>query len=465
MSPAETPAAAPAMVSGEAGPEIAPAERIGLATATSIAVANMVGTGVFTSLGFQVADVESGFALLSLWVLGGVFAFCGASAYGELAAALPRSGGEFHFLGRIYHPSVGFLAGWVSFVMGFALPIALAAMAFGSYFEAVWPALDPEVSASLLVVLVTLAHLRDLRLGSLFQNLFTGFKLLLVVFFIAAAALVTRGAASRGAAFRPPNAEPISFAPSMADLHAIASAPYWVALLYVMFAYSGWNASVYVIDEMRRPKRDVPRSLALATGLVLVLYTLLNWAFLVTAPRSELAGQIDVGHVSARHVFGAGGGQIMSGLLCLALVSTISAMVWAGPRVTQVMGQDYAFFRRLARTNRHGIPVTAILLQSALVIAMIVFTDFQQLLIYTQFTLALSVGLTVAGVFVLRRREPELERPYRTWGYPWTPLLFLLIVVLTMGFTLVQNPVESLAGLGTVLLGLPIYFASPRREP
>lgn len=419
----------------------------------SIAIANMVGTGVFTSLGFQLLDIRSGFALLSLWVVGGVFALCGALTYGELAAALPRSGGEFHFLGRIFHPSLGFLAGWVSFIMGFALPVALAAMAFGSYFAGVAPQVDPKLSASVLVAVVTLAHLRDLKLGSVFQNVFTGFKLVLVLVFIGAATW---------AAMTGRTTTDISFAPGPDDLDAILSGPYWVSLLYVMFAYAGWNASVYVIDEMRSPERDVPRSLALATGLVLVLYVLLNWAFLVTAPSGDMAGKIDVGHVSAQFIWGAGGGRIMSGLLCLALVSTISAMVWAGPRVTQVIGQDYAFFRGLARTNAHGVPVVAILVQSALVVAMILFTEFQQLLIYTQFILALCSAATVAGVFWLRRREPDLPRPYRTWGYPITPLVFLLITLLTVVFTLVQNPVESLVGLATVLLGLPIYLASPR---
>ena len=438
-----------------ATPGFAPpkSQRIGLVTATSIAIANMVGTGVFTSLGFQLLDIRSGFALLSLWVVGGVFALCGALTYGELAAALPRSGGEFHFLGRIFHPSLGFLAGWVSFIMGFALPVALAAMAFGSYFAGVAPQVDPKVSASALVAVVTLAHLRDLKLGSVFQNVFTGFKLVLVLVFIGAA----MWAASTGR-----TSTDISFAPGPNDLDAILSGPYWVSLLYVMFAYAGWNASVYVIDEMRSPERDVPRSLALATGLVLVLYALLNWSFLVTAPAGEMAGKIDVGHVSAQFIWGDGGGRIMSGLLCLALVSTISAMVWAGPRVTQVIGQDYAFFRGLARTNAHGVPVVAILVQSALVVAMILFTEFQQLLIYTQFILALCSAATVAGVFWLRRREPDLPRPYKTWGYPVTPLIFLLITLLTVVFTLVQNPVESLVGLATVLLGLPIYLASPR---
>ncbi|MEM1206419.1 MAG: amino acid permease [Acidobacteriota bacterium] len=423
-------------------------DRISLATATAIAVANMVGTGVFTSLGFQLLDIRSGFAILLLWIVGGVFALCGALTYGELAAALPRSGGEFNYLGRIYHPSVGFLAGWISFVMGFALPIALAAMAFGSYVHRVLPMGSPEVLSSLLVVAVTVVHLRNLRFGSVFQNVATVFKVGLVLVFI-------------GAAFFRAEVE-VDFAPSWDDLGVVAGAPFGVALLYVMYAYAGWNASTYIFEEVRRPEVNVPRSLVMATAIVLALYVGLNWAFLVTAPMDELAGKIDVGHVSAAAMFGPGGGQLMSAMLSIALVSTISAMVWAGPRVTQVIGQDYAFFAALARTNRRGIPVPAIVLQSAIVLALIWTASFQTLLVYTQFALASSSALTVFGVFYLRWKAPDLPRPYRTWGYPFTPALFLLISVVTVGWTLMEHPWESLAGLATVLLGLPIYWLSPR---
>ncbi|MCG8457402.1 MAG: amino acid permease [Holophagales bacterium] len=447
---AAPPSASPAVSNTEPAEGPDRRQTISLTTATSIAVANMIGTGVFTSLGFQLADVRSGFALLALWVIGGVFALCGALSYGELAAALPRSGGELNFLSRIYHPALGFLAGWISFVMGFALPIALAAMAFGSYFEAVAPGVHPLISSCAVVAVVTLAHLRDLHLGSWFQNLFTAFKIGIIVVFVGAAVLHE-------------DKQAISFAPDAAAFADMASGPFAVSLLYVMFAYAGWNASTYIIEEVKTPERTVPRSLVLATLLVTVLYTGLNWAFLATAPAESMVGQIDVGHVSAAVIFGPEGGRLMSALLCLALVSTLSAMTWAGPRVTQVIGQDYAVFRPLARTNRHGIPVLAILVQSALVILLLATATFQALLVYTRFTLAISSAMTVLGVFVLRVRAPELPRPYRTWGYPWTPLIFLAVSLVTVVFTLLDRPVESIAGLLTVLLGLPIYFWSPRR--
>lgn len=428
-----------------------PGDKISLTTATAIAVANMIGTGVFTSLGFQLAGIRSGFALLFLWALGGLFALCGALVYGELGASLPRSGGEFNFLGRIYHPIFGFLAGWISFVMGFALPIALAAMAFGGYLHRVAPGVSQLAASCILVVAVALLHLRDLRLGSLVQNLSTAFKIALILVFVAAAA------------WRFGAAPAISFAPSSGDLAAIFSKDFAVSLLFVMYAYSGWNASTYVIDEIEDPARNVPLSLVLATAIVALLYVGINWSFLAAAPATELQGQLEVGHMAALHIFGERGGEGMSLLLCIALVSSISAMTWAGPRVTQAIGQDYAFFRALAKTSERGIPVVAIVIQTALVLLLLLTSTFESLLVYTQFTLALCSAATVAGIFVLRRRG--VPRPYSTWGYPFTPAIFLILSVVMVLFTLKSHPMESLAGFATVILGVPIYWLSPRPSP
>ena len=340
--------------------------------------------------------------------------------------------------------------------MGVTLPVALAAMAFGSYVQRV---LSTEYSTEIscaVVALVTAAHLFDLRIGAWFQNIFTAFKVVLITVFIAATVGVTL---SRG------RLQAVDFSPNREAWGEIFSGPFAVSLLYVMFAYAGWNASTYIIDEISDPARAVPKSLIVATLLVTVLYTGLNWAFLVTAPAEEMAGQVEVGHVSAAHVFGAQAGRWMSGLLCVALISTISAMTWAGPRVIQVLGQDFSFFRVLARTTERGIPALAILVQSSMVVVLLIKSNFQSLLVYTQFVLALCSALTVLGVFVLRWRAPDLERPYRTWGYPWTPAIFLLISLMTVIFTLLRHPSESLGGLFTVLLGLPIYLLSPKIGP
>ncbi|MEM7357092.1 MAG: APC family permease, partial [Acidobacteriota bacterium] len=328
-------------------------------------------------------------------------------------------------------------------------PIALAAMAFGRYFARVFPEISPLLPSCAVVVLVTLAHLKDLKLGSTFQNLFTLFKVVLIVVFIGAALL------SR-------NPSPIDFAPSAADLDVVLGAPFGISLLFVMFAYAGWNAATYVTDEVENPATNVPRALFLGTALVLVLYVGLNWAFLASAPIADLSGQVEVGHIAAAAIFGPRGGQLMSSMLCIALVSTISAMVWAGPRVTQVMGQDYVFFRALAKTHPGGSPRRAILLQTAIVLVLLLTATFDVILVYTQFVLVLSSFLTVLGVFRLRWKAPDLPRPYKTWGYPWTPLAFVAISAVTMGHTLTTRPWESLAGLATIAIGLPIYWLSPK---
>lgn len=423
---------------------------IALPTATAITVANMIGTGVFTSLGFQVEKISSGFLILLLWGGGGLFALCGALSYGELASSLPRSGGEFNFLGKIYHPLAGFLAGWVSLTVGFAPPIALASMAFGRYFAQALPGVSPLAVSIFLVVGVTAVHLIDLRIGALFQNLFTAFKVLLILVLVAAAWSFDQPAG-------------LEFWPRSGDWRALFGAPFAISLLFVMYSYTGWNAATYIIDEVRDPARTVPRALFLGTLLVTVFYVALNWSFLRVAPIEDLAGKIEIAHVVAARLFGELGGRWMSAMLCLALVSTISAMTWAGPRVTQVMGQDHAWLRNLSQTVR-GVPRRAILFQSGLVIVLLLSSTFEAVLVYTQFSLGLSSLLAVAGVFYLRRKGKSTAVSRWAWGYPLAPLLFSVISCFALGHALVTRPTESLAGLLTILLGVPIFFLSPRVE-
>jgi APA family basic amino acid/polyamine antiporter len=431
-----------------------PASRIrsiSLFTATSIVIANMIGVGVFTSLGFQVGPLPSGFAIIALWVIGGIAALCGALVYGELASALPRSGGEYHLLSAAIHPSLGFLAGWISITVGFAAPVALASMAFGTYFHNVVPALPPLPLSIGMVTIVTLVHLAGTKLGSAFQNVATILKVSLVVTLIVAGAMMH-------------NPEPVSFLPKVGDWKLLTSTPFAISLVFVMYAYTGWNATAYIVGEVRNPGRNVPLSVIIGTLIVTVLYVLLNAVFLRTAPMAELAksGE-EVAYVSAAHIFGSEGGRIMAGLICAGLVSSISAMTWIGPRVSVAMGEDWKLLGWLARKTKGGVPAVAIVTQSVIVVLLLVTASFQAVLTYIQFSLSICSFLTVVAIFVLRLRRPELPRPCRCWGYPITPLIFMGVTGWMLWFTLRGSTGESLAGLGTMLIGLVIYALSSNK--
>ena len=411
----------------------------------------MVGTGIFTSLGFQVVDLPTGFAIMALWAIGGLCALCGALAYAELGAALPRSGGEYHFLREIYHPALGFMAGWISATVGFAAPVAIAAIPFGTYLAGVFPGLNPLFLSLAVVWITTLVLLWDLRLGSGFQNTSTILKVALILLIIAAGFYVK-------------GTQPISFLPVSADRALIVSTPFAVSLYWVMYAYAGWNASTYIMGEVRNPARTIPLSLGLGTLLVTALYLGINAVFLRTTPIAEMVGKQEVGLIAGGHIFGPAGGRVMAVFIALGLVSAISAMMWIGPRVTMTMGEDFRALSWLARRSRHGIPVRATLVQFAIVNLLILVTTFQKVVNYVQFSLTLCSALTVLGVFVLRWQRPGLPRPYRTWGYPVTPAIFLAVSG-WMLWHMLEDPSTrepSLWGLATAALGLVVYSISPR---
>jgi len=418
--------------------------KLKLSTATAVVVANMVGTGVFTSLGFQVAEIPSVFALLMLWVVGGVIALCGALTYAELATALPRSGGEYHFLSQIYHPSLGFMAGWVSASVGFAAPTALAAMALGKYLGTVFPDLPEVHVAAVAVLVVTAVHAYSVVWGSRFHNFFTLLKVLLILAFL-------------GAAFFVPVPQALSLWPQARDWAWLAHPAFAVSLIYVSYAYTGWNAAAYLTGDLAHPTRDLPRALLLGTLLVTILYVLLNFVFLYVVSLPDLSGQVEVGFLAAKGLVGLRGAEVMSVLIALLLVSTISAMVFIGPRIVRRMGEDFPGLQWLARTNARDIPVAGLLFQTFLTLVLIYSSTFEQVLAYAAVALIAISSLTVLGVYVLRYRQPDLPRPYRTWGYPFTPAIFLLLNGWTLAYVALNQPQETLVGCGIMVMGLALY--------
>ena len=424
--------------------------RVSVIVATAIVVADMVGVGVFTSLGFQVKDIPSGFSILLLWTVGGLVALCGVFSYSELGAMFPRSSGEYNFLSRAFHPAFGFLAGWVSATVGFAAPVALAAMAFGEYGKAVAPGMPPLALAVGVVWLLSLVQLGGLRHSSSFQLIATILKVVLILAFLVAGFVVG-------------TPQPISFTPAAVDFTHVTSAPFAIGLVFVMYSFSGWNAATYIIGEMRMPEQNLPRALLAGTLIVLVLYVALNAVFLHTTPIDKLAGQLDVARIAGSHIFGELGGRIVGAMICIGLVSSISAMMWIGPRVMMTMGEDIPALRVFSRKSGSGAPAYAILFQTAVASLMLFTRSFEAVLDFIQFSLLFCSFFTVLGVIKLRITQPDLPRPYRAWGYPVTPLVFLLVTGFMMYYLLIDRPLQSFLGIVIMISGLLIYAVFRKR--
>lgn len=425
--------------------------KIGFNTAVSIVIANMIGTGVFTSLGFQVLGIESGFAIIMLWVVGGVLALCGALTYGEIGAAFPESGGEYNYLSKLYHPAVGFISGWVSVTVGFAAPIAAAAVALGSYVNKVYGTVNPIILALSIIAIITVIHSVNLKAGSLFQRIFTIVKVVCILMFVGFGL------------FHVPQ-HTVNFSANTNAWKDIFSKGFAISLIYVTYAYSGWNAASYISGEMKNAQRNLPRALFVGTLVVMVIYTLLNYVFLYSVPIPELKGVLEVGYLSANKIFGVQVGQFMSLIIAFLLISTISAMILAGPRVMKSMGTDIKGLKFFAISNKNNVPYVAIIFQSVIAIVLVLTSSFQSLITYVGFTLNLFTFLTVLGIFILRYKHKHIVTSYKTFLYPVTPLLFLGILLFILSYIMVEKPVESLYGLGTVVLGLLIYFLTNKKD-
>lgn len=415
----------------------------GLATAVSILISNMIGTGVFTSLGFQVVDLSSGFGLLTLWAVGGLLSLAGALCYAELGAMYPHSGGEYIYLARAWSPRLGFIGGFVSMTAGFAAPIALAAIAFGRYAAQVI-SVDPTLASITLLTVIAIVHWAGVARARVFQLTTSSLTVVVILAFIAT-----------GLAVGP--VEPISFAPSAAAWREIISAPFAISLIYVVFAYTGWNAIGYVAGEIREPQRVIPRAVVGGVLLVTALYLLLHWVFLRTVPLDELRGTVEVGALSGTRILGPVGGRVMSGVIALVLVATTSGFLMAGSRVTQAVGAGTPGLGWFALRAADGVPRRALAAQLALVALLIVTASFEQVLAYAGIVLNLMNLLAVAGLIRLRRTEPDLPRPFRAPWYPLAPMVFGLLSLWMIGFVIWQRPAVLLAAGATIGIGALVY--------
>lgn len=458
-SPTETSGTTPPAFPGNAigvWPGVGLRRRLGLGAAASVVVANTIGTGIFTTTGLMLARLESGWLVLLCWLLGGLVALAGALSYAELATMMPRAGGEYVYLSRIYGQLAGFLTGWTSFFVGFSAPMAASAVACTAYLAAAGllpnSALAQKTAALALVLALTTIHYCGVRRGARLQIFLTGLNLALL------GGLVVAGFAGGQGSWQ--------FLGRSTDFWETGRpGQLGLALLWVMFAYSGWNASAYLAEEVERPARTLPRSLALGTLMVLGVYVAVNLLFFYAAPAADLSGVIAVAEVAAQRLFGAGAAAWLAALIGLALVSSLSAYVFTGPRVYYAMARDGLFFRFAARVHpRFETPGLAIAAQGLCAAAMILTGTFEQLLTYIGFALGIFPWLSVAGLLWLRRRQPARDRPYRVWGYPLVPVFYLAAMAAILGVGLVNRPGPSLVALLTVAAGIPVYWLAARRR-
>ncbi len=443
---------------------------IGLFSATILVIANMVGTGIFTTSGFIITELGNPQTMLLCWLLGGIFALSGALCYGELGAMFPKAGGEYVFLRESFGKGVAFLSGWISLIVGFSAPIAAAAIAFATYLFRLLPVsaagftvnlfgtniltISPvTVSAVCIIIIISTVHYHSISLGTKVQNVLTLFKVSLIIFFITAGFVWGQGSASH---FQ-----------SSFIVNEVFQDKFAVALIFVSFAYSGWNAAAYLGGEIIRPGRNIPLSLLAGTFFVMCLYLMLNVVYIYALSATEMQGVLEVGAEAAIALFGKNTGQYFTGAIALGLLSVLSAMIMAGPRVYYAMAKDRVFFELFGKVNRlHRTPAYSIFFQAAISVIMALTASFDKLLLYIGFTLSLCATLAVVGMMKLRFTKPTLQREYKTIGYPLTPLLFIIGNLWIIYFSITSRPVTSIYGLATIGLGFLVYLClSTKRKP
>ncbi len=432
---------------------------------TSIVVANMIGAGIFGTTGFLAGDLGKPSLVLGVWLAGALVALAGCLCYAELAINLPRSGGEYVYLREAWGPVWGFLSGWISFFAGFAAPIAASALLFSEYLAHFFPALSSRSQAGVLstssrwihtgnghllaigvVAVFAVANIIGVRFVGKLQNVLTGLKVGVLGAFLVTAFLTGKGNFSHFSA------------DAVRTSHHSLSAQFAVSLIFVMFAYSGWNAAAYVAEEMKAPERTVPASLVAGTLIVAVFYLALNAAFIYSMPLEAMKGIERIGGAAAEALFGGKGGSFFSGVMSIGLLSAVSAMVIVGPRVYYAMAQDGCFFQGAARVHpRFGTPVQAILWQSLATALMILTGTFESLLYYIGFALVLFAALAVAGMVRLRKRPAWKRLGAVSWGFPLAPLLFVGASAWMLCYTMALRPKESVFGLLTMAAGMLAY--------
>jgi APA family basic amino acid/polyamine antiporter len=420
----------------------------------------MIGAGIFTTSGLMAANLPNPSWVLLFWFFGGLIALSGAMCYAELSTRMPDDGGEYLYLKKLFHPSLGFLSGWTSFFVGFSAPIAASALGFAEYIipddgihlsnqfvhDPVW---IKKILAISVIILFTGVHYIGHTWGSRIQNFLTAVKILIVF-----------GLASLGI---------ILGTGDWSNLQIQGEGVYGglaigTAMMLVMFSYSGWNASSYIAGEMKDPRKSLPRSLLAGTVTVLLVYLAVNLFIFRSLPFQEAQGAITIFEKASVAAFGEWFGRILGILSAIALLASLSAFIMIGPRIYYAMALDKLFFPFAAKLHpRYGVPGRSIVVQGAIAFILVIIGSFEQIVIYVQFALLIFPLIAVAGLFVARSKRIGDDIAVKVPGFPIIPVFFLICSLLIMVIAYINRPLESSAAVVTVLIGVPIYFFWARK--
>ena len=432
--------------------------KLGFFPVTNIVIANMIGAGIFTTSGLLMGDLRNPSLMVMLWIIGGIIALCGALCYSELGAAIPQAGGEYIYLSKLYHPLLGFLSGWVSFFVGFSAPIAASGIGFSEYMSRAfpwilrWGIFDASLEevilkkfyAILIIVVFTLIHLQGIIFGSRVQNILTVLKVALIA-----------GLIFIGFGFGRGSFEHFSHALKF-DFNFGGWKIIGLSLMWIMFSYSGWNASAYIGSEIKNPKKNFPLSLLVGTGIVILLYFGLNLFFVYSTLPEDMQGVISVGGLAVGNSFGKSFESLFSTFIAFALFSSLSAFIILGPRVYFSMAKDGYFFKFASKVNgTHHVPYKSIILQCLIAVIIVLSGTLDQIFTYMGFSLGIFPILAVIGVFKLRRMK---KSEYKMPGFPLVPVIYILagVMILVLGF--LERPIPSSIAILTVVAGIPAYY-------
>lgn len=422
-------------------------DKIGWKTAAGLVVANMVGTGVFTSLGFQVMDNQNTWSIVLLWVIGGAMALIGAMVYAELGTHFKKSGGDYIFLSRTINPAVGYLYAWISLTLGFPAPVAIASMAMVQYWKPVIGETLSIVLGIVAVIMMSLFHSYSVQNSGRVQNVLTVIKLVFVFSLIGVGAYFAS------------TLESSSFDYSSTWTIEIWEPGFAVSLIYVFYAYTGWNSAAYIVEEIEQPRKNLPKALIFATSLVMVLYIFLQLIFLKHASIEQLSGKVEVATLAFGNLFGSQGVFWVSLFIGIQLVATISGYTWVGPRITQAMAQEFRLWKPLSKTNQQGIPVRAIWFNSFISFLLMFTGSFEMVMLYVGFVLQMMGTLTIVSSLSLKKAE-GFKSPFK----PLLQLIYLLFSLWVMIFMLYDRPKESAIGIGIILIGYIIYLIDSKNK-